>query len=130
MFKLLGNNYYSPTATEVAIGLRSSKLFLPKNHILNSGSICRLITACCILSIKYFVWYTIVCKNCSIFSIIFPRPNRLISRFATQSIPQPMPLLSIRPIAGNNRNGIGMSFLVVITSLLLRVQSYTFIFNY
>ena len=43
MFKLLGNIYYSPTATEVAIGLRSSKLFLPKHHILNSDSICRLI---------------------------------------------------------------------------------------
>ena len=43
MFKLLGNNYYSPTATEVAIGLRSSKLFLPKNHILDGSSICRLI---------------------------------------------------------------------------------------
>ena len=43
MFKLLGNNCYSPTATEVAIGLRSPKLFLPKHHILNSGSICRLI---------------------------------------------------------------------------------------
>ena len=43
MFKLLGNNYYSPTATEVAIGQRSSKLFLPKYHILNSGSICKLI---------------------------------------------------------------------------------------
>ena len=43
MFKLLGNIYYSPTATEVAIGLRSSKLFLPKYHILNSDSICRLI---------------------------------------------------------------------------------------
>ena len=76
MFKLLGNNY-SPTATEresaVAIGQRSSKLFLPKYHIFNSG---------------------------------------------------------IRPIAGNNRNGIGMSFFVVITSLLLKVQKYTFIFNY
>ena len=127
MLKLLGNSY-SPTATKresaVAIGQRSSKLFLPKSHILNSGSI-----ACCILSIKYFVWYIIVCKNCSIFSIIFPRHNRLYtSRIATQSTPQPMPLLSIRPIAGNNRNGIGMSFFVVITSLLLKVQKYTFIF--
>ena len=26
-------NYYSPTATEVAIGQRSPKLFLPKNQI-------------------------------------------------------------------------------------------------
>ena len=43
MFKLLDNNYYIPTATEVAIGQRSSKLFLLKYHILNSGSICRLI---------------------------------------------------------------------------------------
>ena len=43
MFKLLGNNCYIPTATEVAIGLRSSKLFLPKYHILDGGSICRLI---------------------------------------------------------------------------------------
>ena len=34
MFKLLGNNYYSPTATEVAAGQRSSKLFLPKNQII------------------------------------------------------------------------------------------------
>ena len=76
MFKLLGNNY-SPTATEresaVAIGQRSSKLFLPKSHIFNSG---------------------------------------------------------IRPIAGNNRNGTYMSFFVVITSLLLKVQNYIFIFNY
>jgi hypothetical protein len=76
MLKLLGNSY-SPTATKresaVAIGQRSSKLFLPKYHILNSG---------------------------------------------------------ISPIAGNNRNGIGMSFFVVITSLLLKVQRYTFIFNY
>jgi hypothetical protein len=74
MLKLLGNNY-SPTATEresaVAIGQHSSKLFLPKSQILNSG---------------------------------------------------------ISPIAGNNRNGIGMSFFVVITSLLLKVQKYTFIF--
>jgi hypothetical protein len=74
MLKLLGNNY-SPTAMEresaVAIEQRSSKLFLPKSQILNSG---------------------------------------------------------IRPIAGNNRNGIGMSFFVVITSLLLKVQKYTFIF--
>ena len=76
MFKLLGNNY-SPTATEresaVAIGQRSSKLFLPKYHIFNSG---------------------------------------------------------IRPIAGNNRNGIGMSFFVVIILLVLKVQNYTIIFNY
>ena len=43
MFKLLGNNYYSPTATEVAIEQRLSKLFLSKYHILNNGSICRLI---------------------------------------------------------------------------------------
>ena len=43
MFKFLGNNYYSPTATEVAIEQRLSKLFLSKYHILNNGSICRLI---------------------------------------------------------------------------------------
>ena len=76
MLKLLGNSY-SPTATKresaVAIGQRSSKLFLPKYHILNSG---------------------------------------------------------IPPIAGNNRNGIGMSFFVVIILLVLKVQRYTFIFNY
>ena len=75
MFKLLGNNY-SPTATEresaVAIGQRSSKLFLPKYHILNSG---------------------------------------------------------ISPIAGNNRNGIGVSFFVVIILLVLKVQNYIFICN-
>ena len=65
MFKLLGNNYYIPTATEVAIGQRSPKLFLPKYHILDGGSICR----------------------------------RII-------------------------------FFIVITSLLLRVQRYIFIFNY
>ena len=74
--QILGNNY-SPTATEresaVAIGQRSSKLFLPKYHIFNSG---------------------------------------------------------IRPIAGNNRNGIGMSFFVVIILLVLKVQNYIFIFNY
>ena len=64
MFKLLGNIYYSPTATEVAIGQRLSKLFLPKYHILNSGSIYE-----------------------------------------------------------------SMIFFVVITSLLSRVQRYTFIFN-
>jgi len=119
MLKLLVN-YYSPTATEVAIRQRSSKLFLPKYHILDGGSTCRLITACCILSIKYFVWYI----------IIFPRPNRLYtSKYATQSTPQPMPKFSISPIAGNNRNGISMSFFVVITLLVLKVQNYTFIFN-
>ena len=73
MFKLLGNNYYSPTATEresaVAAGQRSSKLFLPKNHIV--GGV-----------------FTINWVN----NIIFCR--------------------------------------VAILPLLLRVQNYTFIFNY
>ena len=131
MFKLLGNNYYSPIATEVAIEQRSSKLFLPKYHILNSGNIYGSITACCISSIKYFVWHIIVCKKCSIFSIIIPRLSSLHSiNFATQSTQQPMPKLSISPIAGNNRKGIDMSFFVVMTSFVLKVQNYTFIFKH